>query len=94
MPDSPKPIVYRVHAVQRMFKRYIYEEDVEHVLATGETVEDYPDDKPHPSRLMLGLVGSRPIHIVSAASEHEIIIVTVYEPDPLRWLPGFKKRKP
>lgn len=89
-----KPLVYRVHAVQRMFERGIYEEDVSLVLRTGETIEDYPDDSPYPSRLTLGWVGRRPIHLVTATSEREIIVVTVYEPNPLRWLPGFKKRKP
>jgi len=48
------PIIFRVHALQRMFERGVTQEDVRHVLATGETIERYPDDQPYPSRLILG----------------------------------------
>jgi Domain of unknown function (DUF4258) len=92
--SDPLPLVYRVHALQRMVERDIREEDAAQVVRAGRTIEDYPDDKPYPSRLILGWIGSRPIHVVAAASEHEIIIITVYEPDPNQWEPGFEKRKP
>jgi hypothetical protein len=29
-------------------------EEVGHVLATGETIENYPEDMPYPSRLLVG----------------------------------------
>jgi hypothetical protein len=32
--------------------------------------------------------------VVSATTGHEIIIITVYEPDPAQWQPGFEKRNP
>ena len=47
-------LVFRVHAIQRMYQRTISAAEVRHVIATGETVEDYPDDTPYPSRLVLG----------------------------------------
>jgi Domain of unknown function (DUF4258) len=59
-------LVFRVHAVQRMYQRDISEVVVRHVIATGETIEDYPDDTPYPSRLVLGWNGRRPIHVVVA----------------------------
>lgn len=93
MPIDPRPLVYRVHAVQRMVERGIYEEDVAFVVETGKKIEDYPNDLPYPSCLKVGWVGSRPIHVVTAATDREIIVVTVYEPDPERWEPGFEKRK-
>ena len=46
------------------------------------------------SRLLLGFVAGRPIHVLAADSGHEIIIVTVYEPDPNLWALGFERRKP
>lgn len=90
------PLVFRVHAIQRMFQRRITEEDVRHVLATGEVVEDYPNDIPYPSRLVLGWCGPRPIHVVVAANAEtqETIVIKVYEPAPAQWEPGFKRRKP
>lgn len=88
-------LVFRVHAIQRMFQRGINEENVRHVLATGETIEEYPDDTPYPSRLVLGWHGSRPLHIVVAdnSDAQETIVITVYEPDPRQWETDFKRRK-
>ena len=53
-------ITYRVHAVRRMFERHITDADVANVLAAGEELSAYPDDKPYPSRLFLGWRGNRP----------------------------------
>lgn len=53
----------------------------------------YPNDKPYPSRLLLGWVEHGPIHVVTATAEHEIILVTVYEPDPNLWDSGFQRRR-
>ena len=87
-------LVFRAHAIQRMFQRRISKEEVRQVVATGETIETYPTDKPFPSRLILGWSGSRPIHVVAAddASVQETIIVTVYQPDLEEWESGFKRR--
>lgn len=90
-----KKIVFRIHALKRMFERRIDVADVTGILVSGILVEDYPLDQPYPSKLMLGRVGNRPIHIVVAENEREseIVIVTVYEPDPERWDQEFKSRK-
>ena len=88
-------LVFRVHAIQRMFQRRVSEEEVRQVVVAGETIETYPDDKPFPSRLMLGWIGSRPVHVVVAdnAVAQEAIIITVYQPDAEEWETGFKRRK-
>jgi len=59
-------LVFRVHAIQRMFHRRISKEEVKQVVATGEAIETYPTDKPFPSPLILGWSGTRPIHVVAA----------------------------
>ena len=89
-------VTYRVHAIQRMFERGISEADVHRVLSKGEEITSYPDDKPYPSRLLLGWRGSKPVHVVSAynAKDDEQVVITVYEPSPVLWEPGFKRRKP
>ncbi len=89
-------IVFRVHAIERMFQRRITVQDVRQVLAHGETIEEYPADFPYPSRLMLGWIGQRPIHVVAAGSESagETIVITLYEPDPARWDADFRRREP
>ena len=84
-----------VHALQRMFERGITDDDIQNVLESGEIIEEYPHDQPYPSRLVLGWVGSRAVHVVVATgpAKLETIVVTVYEPDPERWLPGFERRR-
>jgi len=88
-------LVFRVHALRRMFQRRITLDDVRAVLAEGEVIEERPDDLPYPSRLVLGYAGGRALHIVVADNKQddETIIVTIYEPDPAQWLPGFKRRR-
>ena len=88
-------LIFRVHAIQRMYQRSIKLEDVQSILKTGEVIEEYPNDTPYPSRLVLGWCGNRPLHtVVADNTEHgETIIITVYEPDPDEWDPSFKRRK-
>ena len=88
-------LVFRKHALQRMFQRAISMMDVHSVLADGRCIIDYPDDNPYPSRLMLGWCGTRPIHVVAADTpEGETIVITVYEPDASLWESNFERRKP
>jgi hypothetical protein len=78
-----------------MYQRSISEPQVRDVITTGEVVEDYPDDTPYPSRLLLGWQGQRPLHVVVAdnVDEKENIVITVYEPDLTEWELDFKRRK-
>jgi hypothetical protein len=78
-----------------MFERKITEVEVLEVLGRGKIVEDYPTDHPYPSRLLLGLVKARPLHLVVAEAKDlsATIIITVYEPDLENWEPGFEVRK-
>ena len=86
--------IFRVHALKRMFERAVSVDEVKAVLASGETIVEYPDDTPYPSRLVLGWAGRRPLHVVAAynAAVDETIVVTVYEPDPVEWNPDFRRR--
>lgn len=58
-------------------------------------IEAYPEDTPYPSHLVLGWCRGRPIHVVVAdnAETQETIVITVYEPDPRQWEPGFRQRR-
>ncbi len=43
---------------------------------------------------MLGFgTNERPIHVVCAAKQEYLVVITAYLPDPARWEPGFKRRK-
>jgi len=88
-------VVYRVHAIQRMFSRSISEAELVQALDRAEVVEDYPDDKPYPSALLLGFTDQgRPLHVACAVDEKgRLIIITVYEPDTARWERDWKMRR-
>lgn len=71
-------------------------EEVLHVLDTGEIIEEYPDDQPYPSCLILGrTVTGRPLHVVCApvSSESRLIVITTYQPEPSRWESDYRRRK-
>jgi Domain of unknown function (DUF4258) len=88
-------LVFRVHAIQRIALRGISEAEVRAVLTSGEAIEEYPDDTPYPSRLVLGWVGSRPLHVVAADNpeDEDTIVITAYEPEPNQWEAGFRRRR-
>jgi len=64
-------------------------------LNRGVTIEDYPDDTPFPSKLTLGWVDERPVHVMwaIAAGTNRVVIITVYEPNPEEWDNTFSQRQ-
>ena len=92
--NHPK-LLFRVHAVQRMFERRVSVEKVAAALQSGETIEDYSGEMPEPSRLILGFQGKRPFHLVASEDPEtkQITIITVYVPDPDKWHKDFKSRR-
>ena len=88
-------LLFRIHAVQRMFERNISVKKVSQALQSGETIEDYSAEMSEPSRLILGFQGKRPFHIVTSENSEakEITIITVYVPDPNKWNKEFRTRK-
>ena len=61
----------------------------------GEIIEDYPEDKPYPSCLIYGLnLKNEPIHSVWGYNPENqwAVLITVYRPDPQRWI-KYKRRR-
>lgn len=87
--------IFSQHAVDQSIVRHISVEECHEAIAAGEIIEDYPHDKYGPSCLIFGMTkGSRPLHVqCSYPHRPAIIIITLYEPDPNRWI-GLKQRKP
>ena len=74
----------------------IREHEVYEAASTRAVIEEYPEDQPYPSVLVLGRTSAgRPLHLVCAYAEAEdyLVVVTVYEPDPLRWDEEFRHRR-
>jgi hypothetical protein len=60
----------------------------------GEIIEDYPDDAPYPSCLIYGdTFSGEPVHSVWAYNRDNqyAVLITVYRPDPRRWI-DWRKR--
>jgi uncharacterized protein DUF4258 len=92
--NNPR-ILFRVHAVQRMFERNVSAKKVSQALQSGQTIEDYSVETTEPSRLILGFQGKRPFHVVASENQENNIttIITVYIPDANKWNKNFKSRR-
>ena len=82
------------HAVDQSIVRHISVQELREAIAVGEVIEDYPDDKYGPSCLVFGVtLVSRPLHIQCSYPSRPLVkIITLYEPDPQRWV-DFKVRR-
>jgi len=70
--------------------------EVEESVLCGEVIEDYPGDNPLPSCLVFGTSESgEPIHSVWGYNEMTqwAVLITVYRPDPERWVDHRIRRK-
>ncbi len=65
------------------------------MIATGEVIEDYPEDHYGPSCLIFGYTEKgRPLPIqTSYPQQNPVKVITLYEPTSERWLADFKTRK-
>jgi hypothetical protein len=88
-------LVFSGHVITRMFERKLRREHVASIVAGGEVVQDYPDDTPYPSALILGFVETVPIHVVVGRDldSGTCYIVTAYIPDPKRWSADFRSKR-
>lgn len=79
-----------------MFERLISRDQALAAIAAGEAIEDYPDDVPFPSVLLLARVEGRALHVVVAQDRESgrCYLITVYPPDPDLWEPDFRTRRP
>lgn len=62
----------------------------------GEIIEDYPSDKAYPSCLIYGdSFTGEPIHSVWAYNPETewAVLITVYRPDPERWIDWRTRRR-
>jgi hypothetical protein len=85
------------HAVTAMLDRRVDPALLVDALNSSEVIESYPPQGyPYWNYLLNVVVRQRPLHVVVASLEDEklIRIVTVYDPDPAKWMEGFKGRKP
>lgn len=88
-------IVWQKHALSRMLERGISRQMAFTCLEEGNIIEEYGQDRPFPSVLVLGFPGGEPLHLVAAYDEAAatVYIVTVYRPDEKHFGADYKTRR-
>lgn len=81
------------HARIRMFQRNITTDELIDLIINSEIIENYPDDEPCPSALILGFLKGIPYHIVLAECADHVRIITIYRPEEDKWIDYRTRRK-
>lgn len=74
-------------------ERGILLEDVMNALNNGSIIEEYSDDYPFASCLILGTSNEKNLHVCASLDDGYIYIITAYIPDSTRWESDLKTRK-
>ncbi len=96
IPETSERIYWSFHAVKKLRIERLRKKDVEDSLKTCIIIEDYDmKGRPLPGCLVLGFIGSIPVHAVIAidCDFDRIFVITVYKPSPKRWKSDWKRRK-
>lgn len=87
-------VVLTRHVRERFESRNIKAEDVYLGFRFGEIIEQYPEDIPYPSCLILYVrINGKPMHFVCSTDNTKIYIITAYDPDLEFWEDDYKTRK-
>ncbi len=87
-------VLFSNHALERIRQRGIKIKDIESCIMSEEIIEQYPDDFPFPSCLILGKgVDGKVIHVVASDEGAESRIITAYFPNTEKFEKDLKTRK-
>lgn len=81
------------HAQEEMDAEDISLDEVLAAIADGHIIEDYPTHRRGACCLIFGTTPAhRPLHIVCTTDRPVLIIITVYEPLPPKWVTPTERR--
>jgi hypothetical protein len=83
------------HADEEAEEDQLSFDEIYHSVLYGEIIEDYPNHQPYPRCLIYGEnFATEPIHSVWDYDQETdtAILITVYRPDPKRWINGKIRR--
>jgi|SRR3990172_196264 len=83
------------HADEKAASHGVTLDDIFRSVLHGGIIEDYPSDFPYPSCLILGEgANGLVVHSVWAynVKSGRAVLITVYRPDPKRWIDGRQRR--
>ena len=76
-----------IHVQQEMVDENIVLSEVTEAVNTAQVLENYPEHKRGACCLLYGITAAgRPLHVVCTTSLQILVIITVYEPKPPRWI--------
>ena len=82
------------HVAMRFRQKGLKVKNIRFAVNNGEIIEQYPDDYPFPSCLILGkTIDGKYIHVVMSDEGKMSRIITAYYPDPNKWDDQLKVRK-
>ena len=92
---AKRAIFYTAHALEEMNApdELITVQDIRRVIAGGQIIEEYPNDRRGHSFLLAGRAEGRWIHMVCAPKDLGLVVITAYIPDTGRWGSDFKTRR-
>lgn len=75
------------HAQQEMAEEDILLEETLVAILSGQILENYPEHRRGPCCLVCGYTDrGRPLHVVCTTAQPLLILITVYEPKPPKWV--------
>jgi Domain of unknown function (DUF4258) len=81
------------HAQEEMDAEEIMLDEVLAAIANGQILENYAEHKRGPCCLLYGRTQQgRPLHVVCTTAQPLLIIITVYEPLPPKWVSSIQRR--
>jgi hypothetical protein len=81
------------HAQERMGLRKITHNDLKFVVATGDAIEEHPDNQPDPKVLFMAYVQGEPLYVSCAFDGNCVYIVTVHRYDAAKWHDPWTRRR-
>src|SRR5437879_670620 len=83
------------HAAQEMAEEDVTLDDVLDAVKNGQILENYATHRRGACCLLNGTTrAGRPLHVVCTTSLPTLIIITVYEPKPPKWLTPHQRQGP
>jgi hypothetical protein len=80
------------HAQQEMVVEEVGLAEVYQALESGAVLENYPDHRRGACCLVGGYtLAGRALHVVCTTARAELIVITVYEPKPPKWMSPTKR---
>ena len=91
---NAKAIRWTEHIAMRLLKRHISKYQIISAIQSGEIIEQYPDDYPYPSCLLLGYdTDGNALHVVCGIAPDSAWMITPYFPDLSEWESDLKTRR-